>query len=323
MDGNEGQSFRDAERQLWHHVGARPREIFLRLRGPQVRVRVQEVGEGRPVLFVHGGPNAGTTWAPLVAQMQDFRCLVLDRPGCGLSEPVDYRGSGLRRLATDVLHSLLDALEIERLPIVASSMGGLWSLWLAQAHPQRVSRMVQLGCPALVEGMKIPPFMRMLSVPFLNRFLTRAMPATVDSARDLYRQIGHAASIETGRIPGVYFNWAHHLTVGTDTMSHELNMIEKALTWRGTRPELLFDRAELRRVHQPTLFIWGEDDPFGGAELARQTVTWTPDARLHLIPASGHLPWLDAPEEVSTLAREFLRAADRAEAKKARATTTQ
>lgn len=322
MNEDEVQSCREAERQLWRHAGARPRETFLRLQRPRVRVRVQEVGEGRPLLFVHGGPNGGTTWAPLVAQMQDFRCLVLDRPGCGLSEPVDYRGSDLRRLATDVLHSLLDALEIERLPIVASSMGGLWTFWLAQAHPRRVSRMVQLGCPALAEGMKIPPFMRLLSVPRLNRLLTRVMPATVDSARDLYRQIGHGASVETGQIPDIYFNWAHRLMANTGTMANELNMIEKALTWRGTRPDLLFDQAELRRISQQTLYIWGEDDTFGGAELARQTATWTPNARLHLIPAGGHLPWLDAPEEVSALAREFLRAVDRPEAKRVNAATT-
>lgn len=322
MNESDVAKYREAERRLWQHVGVRPREIFLSLDRPRVRVRVQEVGEGKPLLFVHGGPNAGTTWAPLVAQIGDFRCLVLDRPGCGLSERVDYRGWDLRRLATGVLHSLLDALEIERLAIVASSMGGLWTFWLAQAHPQRVSRMVQLGCPALVEGMKIPPFMRMLSVPRLNRLLTRVMPATVDSARDLYRQIGHAASIEAGRIPGVYFNWYHHLTVNTDTMSNELDMIEKALTWRGTRPELLFDRAELRRVPQPTLYIWGEDDTFGGAELAQETAAWTPDAQLHLLPNSGHLPWLDAPEEVSALAREFLRAVDRPEAKKVSTATT-
>ena len=322
MNENEVQSYRYAERRLWQHVGAQPREIFLDLDRPRVRVRVQEVGEGRPILFVHGGPNAGTTWAPLVAHMQDFRCLILDRPGCGLSQPVDYGASGLRQLASDVLGSLLDALDIERLPVVASSMGGFWTFSLAQAHPQRVSRMVQLGCPALVEGMKTPPFMRMLALPRFNRLLVRLMPSSVNSTRDLYRQIGHGAMIEAGQIPDIYFTWAHHLMADTDTMANELNLIEKALSWRGTRPELLLDRARLERITQPTLYIWGEDDTFGGAELARQTTTSTPDARLHLIPQSGHLPWLDAPEEVSTLAREFLRLASRPQAQNVRAQST-
>ncbi|MDX1414280.1 MAG: alpha/beta hydrolase [Candidatus Promineifilaceae bacterium] len=308
MNDIQEQTYRKGEKRLWKYYGTQPREIFLTLERPRVRVRVQEVGQGQPLLFVHGGPNGGTTWAPLVALMQDFRCLVLDRPGCGLSEAVDYGASGLRELACDILHSLLNALEIERLPVIASSMGGLWALWLAQALPQRVSHMVQLGCPALIDGMKLPAFMRMLSVPRLNRLLTRIMPASIDSARDLYRQIGHGASIEARKIPDIYFDWSYHLTVDTDTMHNDLNLIEKALTWRGTRPELLLDRNQLRRVRQPTLYIWGLDDTFGGADLARQTAEWMPDAQLHLIPEGGHLPWLDATEEVSAVAREFLRA---------------
>lgn len=300
------QQYKEAEHRLWQHYGAQPKAYFLSLERPRVRVRVQEVGEGAPVLFVHGGPNAGTTWAPLVARMQKFRCIVLDRPGCGASDAVDYGAYDLRALAIDVLESVLNALEIERLPLVVSSMGGLWGYWLAQALPQRVSRMVQMGCPALIDGMKIPTFMRMLTVPRLNRLMTKLMPASVDSARDLYRQIGHGASIEAGRIPHIYFNWSHHLTTDTDTMQNELGMIEKALTWRGTRAELEFQANDLRRITQPTLYIWGEDDTFGGAALARRTAGKTPNSQLHLLPHSGHLPWLDAPEKVATLVNDFL-----------------
>lgn len=306
MTESSVQTYKEAEGRLWRHYGVEPHAYFLDLERPQVKVRFQEVGTGAPVLFVHGGPNAGTTWAPLVARMYDFRCLVLDRPGCGLSEPVDYGASDLPSLATAVLESVLTALDIERLPLVVSSMGGLWGFWLAQAHPQRVSRMVQMGCPALIAGMKIPPFMRLLAVPRLNRLMTKMMPASVDAARDLYRQIGHGASIETGRIPDIYFDWSYHLTDDTDTMQNELGMIEKALTWRGTRSELLFGEEELRRVPQPTLYIWGEDDTFGGARLARQTAAMTPNAQLRIMSQSGHLPWLDAAKEVAALTTKFL-----------------
>lgn len=166
--------------------------------------------------------------------------------------------------------------------------------------------MVQMGCPALIAGMKIPPFMRLLAVPGLNRFVSKMMPASIDAARDLYRQIGHGASIESGRIPDIYFDWSYHLTDDADTMQNELGMIEKALTWRGTRAELLFDAEELRSVPQPTLYIWGEGDTFGGARLARQTAAMTPNAHLRILPECGHLPWLDAAEEVATLTTQFL-----------------
>jgi pimeloyl-ACP methyl ester carboxylesterase len=74
---------RTAERALWEHYGAEPTERFLDLAKPKARTRVLIVGDGPPVLFVHGSPNAGSTRAPLAERLQDFRCIILDRPGCG------------------------------------------------------------------------------------------------------------------------------------------------------------------------------------------------------------------------------------------------
>jgi hypothetical protein len=47
--------YRTAEKILWSQVGCTPIEEFVPLPLIGVKVRVQEVGEGEPVLFVHGG----------------------------------------------------------------------------------------------------------------------------------------------------------------------------------------------------------------------------------------------------------------------------
>ncbi len=40
------------------------------------------------MLFLHGGPGAaGSAWAPLAAKLPNHRCLLVDRPGTGLSDP--------------------------------------------------------------------------------------------------------------------------------------------------------------------------------------------------------------------------------------------
>ena len=80
--------YRKAERRLWASLGVSPTERRLHLSHSGVGVRVQEAGEGPAVVFVHGGSNSGTSWAPLVAQLEDFHCILLDRPGCGLSDPL-------------------------------------------------------------------------------------------------------------------------------------------------------------------------------------------------------------------------------------------
>jgi pimeloyl-ACP methyl ester carboxylesterase len=50
--------------------------------------------------------------------------------------------------------------------------------------------------------------------------------------------------------------------------------------------------------------IWGEDDHFGSVETARQAVRCLPKANYTAVPG-GHLPWLDAPDQVAGLIREF------------------
>ena len=166
------QLIRAAEKRHWDYYNVVPEETFLELEPfNNVKVRVQEVGQGEPVLFVHGSPNAGTTWASIVAQLQDFRCIVLDRPGSGLSEPVDITRLDIREFGADLLSSVLDGLGIEKAAVVASSFGGALALFFAAARPERVTRMVQQGCPAFVEGMLMPFFMRMLATNPIGKFI--------------------------------------------------------------------------------------------------------------------------------------------------------
>src|SRR5688500_8016397 len=82
--------YRAAERTLWNHYGLEPVERTITLRDPAVRLRVTEVGAGDPVLFVGGTGGTGPYWPPLLATLSGIRALVLDRPGFGLSEAVDY-----------------------------------------------------------------------------------------------------------------------------------------------------------------------------------------------------------------------------------------
>ena len=310
MNEERVQSYRAVERRLWDHYGATPREHFFDLATPRVRVRVQEIGAGPPVLFVHGGPNAGSTWAALVAHLQDFRCLMLDRPGCGLSEAVDYAAYSARdlpSLAADVLTSVLDALGIERLAIVGSSLGGAFAFWLAEARPERVVRVVQEGLPAFVEGQRTPLFMRMLMVPPLGRMIARQR-STATVGRFILRQIGHGASLDAGRFPPVFLDWYLHLMNDTETMRNDVAVIQMLSTWRGPRSELIYGAEFLRRLRQPTLFLWGEADSFGGVEVGRRAAAAVPDATFKSFAASGHLPWLDDPETHARLVRDFLQA---------------
>lgn len=299
-------AYRSAEDQLWRHVGAAPRDRMVELARPRLKVRVQEVGDGPPTLFVHGGPNAGTTFAPLVGQLPGRRCILLDRPGCGLSEPPDYAAQDVRELAVDTLTSLLDALALPRVDIVASSMGGLWSIWFALAHPDRVGRMVQLGAPAGVPGMRTPPFMRLFATPGLSSLMTRT-PADLPMMKKIMGWIGHGKSVAEGRFSDPYWRWSLALGEHTDTMTHDVRLIRRAVSpIVGMRAACRLSDEELGRLAAPLLWIWGSADTFGGVDVLERARRASPAAAWHLIPDGGHLPWLDDPETAARLTEAHL-----------------
>ncbi len=301
--------YRAAEQDLWQFFGLAPTETRVRLEGPGVDVRVQEVGEGDPVLFIHGGPNAGSTWAPFLEHFAGHRSLLVDRPGTGLSDPYPLTLENLFPFADGFVADVLDGLGIERAHIVASSFGGFLALRSAAADPSRVDRMVQMACPAFAPGMAMPPFMKLMTVGPIRKLLN-ALPPNERVGKSILRQIGHGASLDAGTIPQAFFDWYLALQRHTDTMRNDGDMIGRAGSFRGFDQSLAFDDETLSRVTTPTLFLWGEDDAFGGTDVARRVTSAMPNAALNMLPNSGHLPWIDDPAGIAAASAEFLTAAE-------------
>jgi pimeloyl-ACP methyl ester carboxylesterase len=166
----------EAETRLFDHYGLEVKTHFVELEEPNIRVRVLESGSGPALLFVPGGVGDGWIWASLMAKLKGWRLIVVNRPGGGMSDGIDHRAVDVRQLAVDTLTSVLDYFNLERIPVIGNSMGGLWSFWLALDRPERVAGMVQLGCPATILGTNAPIPMRLMSVPGLNRLLVRGIP---------------------------------------------------------------------------------------------------------------------------------------------------
>lgn len=297
--------YREAERRFWDDVGLRPSERRIRLPRIGAEVRVQETGEGEPVVFVHGALNAGTTWAPMLASLDGFRCLLVDRPGTGLSGPITIGPSELSAYGARFVGDLLDGLGLAAAHVVASSFGGHLALRSAAAEPERIRRMVQMGCPALSPGETFPPFMRGLRFASVRRIITMA-PPNERAGRVIFRQMGHGASLAAGRIHPGLWRWSEALQRHTGTFASDVAMLGRLLNHRGPRSDLVVSGDVLSGVRAPTLFLWGADDGFGGLDVGRRLVDAMPDAHLVGLPASGHLPWLDHPGPVAAATSAFL-----------------
>jgi 2-hydroxy-6-oxonona-2,4-dienedioate hydrolase len=293
----------------WRHHGASAvEERWVTIPSFGTRVRVLEHGEGPPVLFVHGGPNAGSTWAPVVGRAHGLRALVLDRPGCGLSDPLPRIGGAteLWQAMVDTQTAVITELVGGPVDVVGSSFGGGCALHLALNRPDLVRRLVLEGAPA-VEGLHINMTLRMLATGPVGRFIARQR-ATLADLRRTFRQLGHAALVDAGWPGGPDLNWALSMMNDTATMANDVALVQRVANWRGFRTEWLFPVGGLASVSASTLWLWGGNDPFGTVELGRSWAERMPEANFEAIEGAGHLPWLDDPAWHAARIAAFLHA---------------
>jgi pimeloyl-ACP methyl ester carboxylesterase len=305
QDAPGSKAAREAEKNLFAYYGLDYEEHFVNMEEPDLRLRVLEVGSGRPLLMVPGGAGDAWPFAALMAELQGWRMIAINRPGSGLSDGVDNRQVDLRRLASDMVRSVADAFELESVPVVCNSMGGLWSTWFTLEHPERVSRMVQMGCPALALGTSAPLFMRLIGVPGVNRFIAPLMqPKDADTALEFLTTQGSYQK-DIDRMPRVVAEAAYHFYQLPTYLDNWKTLISAVTTIAGASPKYELGADQLERVDQPVQIIWGENDVFGNLDVAREMAKAMPNSRLHEMD-TGHLPFMDQPEETGRIIREFL-----------------
>lgn len=298
--------FETAQRNVFDEAGIAPRSRFIDLDQPPVRVHALEVedeaGDDTPVVFLHSGGTFGALYAPLMVHLDDIWTVSVDRPGFGLSGDFEYTADTYRRTIVDALTGVLDELGIEQVDIAGNSNGGYWSIVFALFRPERVRRVILLGSLPTFPGTSSPVPLRLYTVPVLNRRLSGMFQAS--SEEDVIEKYGIFGEGETiQEYPAlIRAIWARD----RNPRSHDVDISEmkSLLTMLGWRSSTRLREGELSDIQQPTLVIWGEDDPLGGPEDVRDTVELISDVRLEAIDA-GHVPWLGHPKKCAELIREM------------------
>lgn len=120
-----------------------PRWHLVEIAGSSLSVL--DVGEGPAVLLGHGYLWDWRMWEPQIETLQDrYRLIVPEMWGHGRSGPLPQGTSSNVDIAAQML-GLLDRLEIERVAVVGSSMGGMWGAHLAALAPGRIAGLAMLN----------------------------------------------------------------------------------------------------------------------------------------------------------------------------------
>lgn len=245
-------------------------------------LRYHEAGDGPPLLMLHGSGPGVTGWRNFRGNLgrfsEHFRCLVLEFPGFGVSDPADGHPMAT---ATDAVGRFLDGLGLHQVDVVGNSMGGFVATRFALDNPDRVRRLVTIG------GMG-----RNLFSPGPGEGINLLMEFTENPTRErlvqwLYSMVYDPAMVTEELIEE---RWAQ--ATEPDTLAAARRMYGKAAFAAGAATAATSEDAPLwamlHRLRAKTLITWGRDDRVSPVDMSIVPMRTIPDAELHVFPNCGH-----------------------------------
>ncbi len=239
------------------------------------RVHVLDVGEGEPILLVHGSGSGIAEWQEGFADLlaANHRVVAFDAYGFGLSDRSHGLGFGLALWARQAV-DVLDALSVERAVVLGHSAGGAVAALLAAQHPERFRGAVFVG-----HGVAMDPAQLLPLIPGVGEIWASRRPtlAVTFPDRDRHREWMEA----TYRIRG--------------TRAAFLVFVRRQYTIDGLR---LLGAYEQVRI--PVLQVHGAGDESIPSEAGRKLGARLASSRFVEIAGSGHHVHLDAPEKLAS-----------------------
>jgi pimeloyl-ACP methyl ester carboxylesterase len=288
-----------AGRSAWLDIDWRAHLRWVRVGGR--RANVMTIGEGPPLLLVHGHTGCWQNWLENIPHFaRTHRVVAPDLPGFGYSE-MPAGGVSIGGYAR-FLDALCEQLAIERAPVVGNSLGGFVAAELCLQFPARVSRLVLVSAAGLAD--------RYLGLS--AELLRRRWVVGLARATNAYARIPDARLATLVRRPrlrrAVLAMVVRHPGRLPAPMCAEL--LRGA--GRPAAPDAMdalvgYDfRERLGEIGCPTLIVWGADDRTVPAAGAGEYARLIPGARKVVIEDTGHVPMVERPARFNALLDEFL-----------------
>jgi len=236
-----------------------------------IQIVYDVTGNGSSVLLLHGGSVDSTWWGPLVpALAENHTVITMDSRGHGRSS-LDGRQITYRRMADDTL-ALLDHLRIDRVDIVGWSDGAIIALDIALRVPERLRKVVAYGVNFDLSGY-------------------RTGEAIQNAGMDLVFT----------ESPKRYREQSPHPERWDEFMANLQLLYRSEPNWTGD---------EMRSIQTAILVLDGVDEEVIDINHVRLLAHLLPNARLFLMPGTGHFAMVDQPEEFTRIVVEYLDSPD-------------
>lgn len=260
-------------------------------------LRVARLGNGPPLVLLHGYPDNLQLWSRLAPLLADsFDVIAFDWPGLGYSD--EGPGGATPQFLAERLLKLCDELSVPRATVVGFDMGGQPALALAAQSPQRVEQLVVMN--SLVFGDAPTSWeIRWLRRLGFNRWALRWLPHVV------FRRAEHTF------LPlGEQLDAPLHDDFWQAFRQPEVRRFVSKMCagYQGMLPRL---PALYATIRCPTLVLWAERDKHFPLEQARRLQAAIPHARLAIVEHGTHWMPIDRAAEIAAILKAELTGARR------------
>jgi pimeloyl-ACP methyl ester carboxylesterase len=233
----------------------------------EVTVTVDDQGDGKPYLLLHGGagPQSVIGFGELLRADSAARVITPVHPGFGGTPRPDWLTS-VPGLAS-VYSALLDQLDLHEVTVIGNSIGGWIAAELAVASAGRIGSLV------IVDG---------VGIDVAGHPVADAMALNLDQLADLSFHDPAKFRIDLDSLPP------------EQRAGYAANRAALAVYAGSMMDPTLLPR--LAGITAQALVIWGDADRIADAEYGKAFAAGIPGARFVLLPTTGHMPQLESPQ---------------------------
>ncbi|MHC8286093.1 alpha/beta fold hydrolase [Pseudomonas sp. XS1P51] len=237
---------------------------YLDANGARLFYRV--VGQGSPVILLHGGLANSDYWGNQVDVLAPHHTVVLlDSRGHGRSSR-DAQAYGYDLMADDVV-AVLDHLKIPKADVVGWSDGAILGLDLAIRHPERVGKIFAFAANSTTSGV----------IPGVEK--NPVFAAYIERAGQEYKKLSPTPDKFDQFVEQISHMWA-------------------------TQPE--WSDADLKKIKTPVLIVDGDHDEAIKREHTEYMAATIPGAGLAILPNASHFAFIQAPADFNAILLNFL-----------------
>ncbi|MFW5636348.1 MAG: alpha/beta fold hydrolase [Thermodesulfobacteriota bacterium] len=278
---------------------------FLNLDG--LRYHYLDEGQGEPVVMLHGNPTWSFYFRNMVRGLSsNYRCIVPDHMGCGLSDKpgTDRYGYRLQDRVAD-LEKLVNHLAIDqKISLMVHDWGGMIGMVFALRRPERIHRLIITNTagffPPKQKGLPLRLWLirhlRPLAVPAvlgLNLFARSALYMAPRKPLSPEVKAGLIAPYDSPRHRIATLKFVQDIPVAKGDSSYDL------VKW--------VDEGLHRLAHLPILLLWGRHDFVFDTDYLAEWRRRFPRAESRLFSDGGHYLLEDQPDAVLGKVKDFLK----------------